>query len=93
MLSVSALWRRRALRGVVGWGAAWLVAAGGVGSAGAQTAAPAAGTLPPEVEAALARAKLPRDSLSVMVVDAQAAGKASPRLAHRAQVPVNPASR
>ena len=92
MLSVSALWRRRVLRGVVGWGAAWLVAAGGVGSAGAQTAAPAAGTLPLEVEAALARTKLPRESLSVMVVDAQATGKASPRLAHRAQVPVNPAS-
>ena len=70
------------LRGVVGWGAAWLVAAGGVGSAWAQTAALAAGTLPPEVEAALARAKLPRESLSVMVVDAQAAGKASPRVAH-----------
>ena len=43
------------------------MAAGGVGSAGAQTAAPAAGTLPPEVEATLARAKLPRESLLSLI--------------------------
>ncbi|MFT4241377.1 MAG: D-alanyl-D-alanine carboxypeptidase/D-alanyl-D-alanine-endopeptidase [Acidovorax sp.] len=48
--------------------------------------------LPPEVESALARARLPGDALSVLVADAQAAPKAAPRLAHRAQVPVNPAS-
>ncbi|MCE1194737.1 MAG: D-alanyl-D-alanine carboxypeptidase/D-alanyl-D-alanine-endopeptidase [Acidovorax sp.] len=54
----------------------------------AQTGAP----LPPEVEAALARAKLPRDALSAVVVDAQGGGKAVPRLAHRASVPMNPAS-
>ena len=46
--------------------------------------------LPPEVEAALARAKLPRDAVSVLVVDAD--GKSAPRLSHRAGVPVNPAS-
>ena len=55
------------------------------------TATAASGPLPAEVEAALARARLPRDALSVLVVDAQG-GRASPRLAHRAQVPVNPAS-
>ncbi|MBI2769339.1 MAG: D-alanyl-D-alanine carboxypeptidase/D-alanyl-D-alanine-endopeptidase [Burkholderiales bacterium] len=46
--------------------------------------------LPAEVEAALARAKLPREALSVLVVDAD--GKAPPRLSHRAGVAVNPAS-
>ena len=50
-----------------------------------------AGALPAEVEAALTRARLPRDALSVVVVDAQG-GRTPPRLAHRAQVPVNPAS-
>jgi len=51
--------------------------------------APAQG-LPGEVDAALARAKLPRDAISVLVVDAD--GKSAPRLSHRAGVPVNPAS-
>jgi serine-type D-Ala-D-Ala carboxypeptidase/endopeptidase (penicillin-binding protein 4) len=46
--------------------------------------------LPPEVEAALARAKLPRDAISLFVADAD--GSAPPRLSHRAGVPVNPAS-
>jgi D-alanyl-D-alanine carboxypeptidase/D-alanyl-D-alanine-endopeptidase (penicillin-binding protein 4) len=46
--------------------------------------------LPPEVEAALGRAKLPRDALSVMVVDAE--GRTPPRLSHRSDVPVSPAS-
>src|SRR4051812_12212397 len=46
--------------------------------------------LPPEIEAALNRAKLPRDALSVVVVDAQ--GDSAPRIAYRAGVPVNPAS-
>jgi D-alanyl-D-alanine carboxypeptidase/D-alanyl-D-alanine-endopeptidase (penicillin-binding protein 4) len=46
--------------------------------------------LPAEVGAALARAGLPRDALSVLVVDAE--GKAAPRVSHRAGVPVNPAS-
>ncbi len=55
----------------------------------AAVAAPAQG-LPAEVEAALARAKVPRDALSVLVVEAD--GKAAPRLSHRAGVAVNPAS-
>lgn len=60
--------------------------------ASAQPAAAAPTALPPEVEAALARAKVPRDALSVVLVDAQGASKTPPRLAHRAQVPMNPAS-
>ena len=39
----------------------------------------------------LARARLPRDALSVFVADAQD-GRAPARLSYRAQVPVNPAS-
>jgi len=46
--------------------------------------------LPPEVDAALARAKLPRDAVSVLLVDAQ--GKTAPRISHRADAVVNPAS-
>lgn len=46
--------------------------------------------LPAEVQAALARARLPREALSVLVVDAE--GQAPPRLSHRDGVPVNPAS-
>ena len=46
--------------------------------------------LPPEVEGALTRARVPREAVSILVVDVQ--GLAAPRLAHRAQVPVNPAS-
>jgi len=38
----------------------------------------------------LARAKVPRDAVSLLLVDAE--GKAPPRLSHRANVPVNPAS-
>ncbi len=64
-----------------------LVLLGGlVGAAQAQS--PSA--LPAEVEAALARARIPASSVSVLVVDAE--GRAAPRLTHRAQVPVNPAS-
>lgn len=47
-------------------------------------------TLPPEVEAALARARLPREALAVLVVDAD--GKSPPRLNHRAGAAMNPAS-
>ncbi len=50
----------------------------------------AAQALPPEVEAALTRAKLPRDALAVAVVDAD--GRGAPLVWHRADVPVNPAS-
>ena len=46
--------------------------------------------LPAEVDAALARAKLPRDALSVLVVDVE--GKSPARVSHRAAAPVNPAS-
>lgn len=54
--------------------------------------APALAPLPPEVEAALSRARLPREALSVLVVDAQGGPRQAPRLSHRAQVPMNPAS-
>ena len=47
-------------------------------------------TLPPEVDAALASAKVPRDAVTLLVVDVD--GKRPPRLSHRATVPVNPAS-
>ena len=47
--------------------------------------------LPPEVDAALARARIPRDAVALLVLDADG-GPASPRLSHRAQVPMNPAS-
>ncbi|MBE7367356.1 D-alanyl-D-alanine carboxypeptidase/D-alanyl-D-alanine-endopeptidase [Ramlibacter sp. HM2] len=51
-------------------------------SAGAQR-------LPPEVEAALAEAGLPREAVTLLVAPAEGG---TPRLAHRADVPVNPAS-
>ncbi len=47
-------------------------------------------TLPPEVDAALQRAKVPREAVTMLVADVQ--GKAPARLSHRANVPVNPAS-
>ncbi|CAN7719321.1 D-alanyl-D-alanine carboxypeptidase/D-alanyl-D-alanine-endopeptidase [Acidovorax sp. LjRoot118] len=59
---------------------------------GAHAQAPTPSPLPPEVEAALSRARLPREALSVLVVDAQGGARQAPRLAHRAQVPMNPAS-
>ncbi|MES2879296.1 MAG: D-alanyl-D-alanine carboxypeptidase/D-alanyl-D-alanine-endopeptidase [Pseudomonadota bacterium] len=46
--------------------------------------------LPPDVAAALARAKVPREAISLLVVDAE--GQRPPRLSHRASVPANPAS-
>jgi D-alanyl-D-alanine carboxypeptidase/D-alanyl-D-alanine-endopeptidase (penicillin-binding protein 4) len=55
----------------------------------ALAAGAAAESLPPEVEAALARGRLPRDAVVVLVVPV-AGGPA--RLAHRADVAVNPAS-
>nr|WP_026435466.1 D-alanyl-D-alanine carboxypeptidase/D-alanyl-D-alanine-endopeptidase [Acidovorax sp. JHL-9] len=60
-------------------------------SVGGAAHAQAPASLPAEVEAALARARLPREALSVLVVDAEA-GRQAPRLAHRAQVATNPAS-
>jgi serine-type D-Ala-D-Ala carboxypeptidase/endopeptidase (penicillin-binding protein 4) len=46
--------------------------------------------VPPEVAAALERAKVPLEAVTLLVVDAE--GNTPPRLSHRAQVPVNPAS-
>ncbi len=46
--------------------------------------------LPAQVSVALARVKVPQDALTVLVVDAE--GRQAPRLSHRAQVPLNPAS-
>jgi D-alanyl-D-alanine carboxypeptidase/D-alanyl-D-alanine-endopeptidase (penicillin-binding protein 4) len=60
----------------------WLAACAGT--------AALAQALPPEVDAALARAKVPREAVAVLVADA--AGRTPPRLAWRAGVPVNPAS-
>jgi D-alanyl-D-alanine carboxypeptidase/D-alanyl-D-alanine-endopeptidase (penicillin-binding protein 4) len=48
------------------------------------------GPLPPEVLAALQRAKVPSENFHVMVVDTHA--NSTPRLSHQAQVRVNPAS-
>ena len=56
----------------------------------ASASAVAQQALPPEVDAALARAKLPRDAVTMLVADAD--GVRPPRLAWRSQVPVNPAS-
>lgn len=50
----------------------------------------AAQNLPPAVEAALQRANLPADALALLVVDVDA--RQAPRLSHRADVPMNPAS-
>ncbi len=52
----------------------------------------AAGGLPATVEAALQRAQVPREALSVVVLPAAAQAKGAPLISHRAQVPVNPAS-
>ncbi|MRD48708.1 D-alanyl-D-alanine carboxypeptidase/D-alanyl-D-alanine-endopeptidase [Caenimonas koreensis DSM 17982] len=47
-------------------------------------------TLPPDIEAAFVRTRLPRDAVSLLVVDAD--GKSPPRLVHRPGQPMNPAS-
>ena len=59
--------------------------------AAAQTAAQA---LPPEVAALLAQAKVPRDALAAVVVDAAPAlnGQSAPLLSWRASAAMNPAS-
>ncbi len=62
----------------------FLVAACFCGGALAQQA------LPPEIDAALARARLPRDAVTLLVTDVDPA--VPPRLSHRPQEPVNPAS-
>jgi D-alanyl-D-alanine carboxypeptidase/D-alanyl-D-alanine-endopeptidase (penicillin-binding protein 4) len=50
----------------------------------------AAQGLPPAVEAALQRANLPADALTLLVLDVDP--RQPPRLSHRADVPMNPAS-
>ncbi len=57
---------------------------------GLATAVANAQNLPPEIDAALARAKVSRDAVTILVTDAQ--GKTAPRVSHRATVPMNPAS-
>ena len=47
--------------------------------------------IPPDVAAALERAKVPLDAVTLLVVDAEGKG-GTPRLSHRTQVQVNPAS-
>ena len=46
--------------------------------------------VPPEVAQALARAKVPLDAVTLLLVDAE--GNLPPKVSHRARVPVNPAS-
>ena len=53
-------------------------------------AASVAQSLPPEVEAALARERVPRDAIALYVAPADSPG--TPRLAHRIDTPLNPAS-
>ena len=56
--------------------------------------AASAQSLPADVDALLARAKVPREALAAIVVDAAPAlnGKATPLLSYRANVAMNPAS-
>jgi len=63
--------------------AAALLGAGALAGALAQA-------LPPEVDAALARAKVPREAVAVLLADAQ--GQGAPRISHRPNVAMNPAS-
>ena len=49
-------------------------------------------TLPPTVEAALARANVPRDALAAIVIDAAPTAKTAPLLSYRANAAANPAS-
>ena len=62
--------------------------------AGLASLAAAAQGLPPEVDALLARAKVPREAFAAIVVDAVPApgGSAAPLLSHRAGAAMNPAS-
>jgi D-alanyl-D-alanine carboxypeptidase/D-alanyl-D-alanine-endopeptidase (penicillin-binding protein 4) len=48
--------------------------------------------LPPELDAALTRARLPRDAVALLVLDADRESRTAPRLSHRATQPMNPAS-
>ena len=57
----------------------------------AATTSANAQNLPPEIDAALSRARIPKDAISLYVVDASASST-PPLLSHRANVPMNPAS-
>ncbi|MGE4240288.1 D-alanyl-D-alanine carboxypeptidase/D-alanyl-D-alanine endopeptidase [Ramlibacter sp.] len=61
--------------------ASWLLAIAGAGTS--------AQGLPPEIDAALARARLPRDAVTLLVAPVDGSGA---RIAHRIDAPVNPAS-
>ena len=76
------------------WGVAGLLATLASLASMDAAAQPAVQNLPPEVDALLARAKVPRDALAAIVVDAAPAmnGKSAPLLAWRASASVNPAS-
>lgn len=52
--------------------------------------APKQQALPAAIDKALARAQVPRDAVTLLVVDAT--GQLPPRLSHRSTVPMNPAS-
>lgn len=80
----SPAWSRRAVLAAVG-------AAMSVVLVAAVAAAPLPMTaLPPAVDAALARAKVPREAVSMLVLPAE--GTDTPRLAYRTQEAMNPAS-
>jgi serine-type D-Ala-D-Ala carboxypeptidase/endopeptidase (penicillin-binding protein 4) len=55
-----------------------------------QAAAPSGSSLPVAVAKALAQAQVPHDAVSLLVVDTS--GRAPPRLSHRPDAPLNPAS-
>jgi len=67
------------LRWMALWAGAWLTGHAALAQA-----------LPPTVSAALARAQIPLDAVSLLVADAE--GKTVPRLSHRPDVAMNPAS-
>jgi serine-type D-Ala-D-Ala carboxypeptidase/endopeptidase (penicillin-binding protein 4) len=60
-------------------------------SALAATQAANAQNLPPEIDAALLRARIPKDAISLYVIGAEASAT-TPLLSHRATSPMNPAS-
>ena len=67
------------------WARALLLCAAGWACAGATAQA-----LPPTVLAALAQARVSTDAVAILVLDTD--GKGAPRLSHRSEVPMNPAS-
>ena len=56
----------------------------------AQATQPAPSRLPPDIEAAIARARLPREALGIWIADAQ--GRDAPRLSFQAALAMTPAS-